>query len=68
MSREYGANMSMFNLRACWARTMLKEGASGAEVREKHGGFVLRVARDELAKIKERRPMKQTELQSPDWR
>ncbi len=51
MSREYGANMSMFNLRVRWAQTMLKEGASGAEVREIHGGFVLRVARDELKKM-----------------
>ncbi len=68
MSEQFGGNLHMFNLRVRWARTMLLTGASPAEVREIHGGFVLRTARDELEKMKERRQMRETRLQSPGWR
>lgn len=68
MTSEFGANRSAFNLRVKQAKILLEAGAPPREVREIHGGFVLRAARDELAKIKERGTNRQTKLQSPDWR
>lgn len=55
---QYCASLSLFNARVKAAKILLESGATPAEVREIHGAFVLRVAKQELELIQKQRSLK----------